>query len=143
MNKWDVRFLDLASLVASWSKDPSSKVGCVISNSNHIILSVGFNGMPRGVDDDKLLEVRSVKLEAVIHAEENALLFARGGVAGATAYVTHHPCTSCSSKLIQAGIARIMYLGNADFEARWAENLCIATLLLTQAGVVVEVCRKD
>jgi len=75
MSKWDSRFMDLARLVASWSKDPSTQVGAVIVDQDKRIVSTGFNGFPRCVNDSPV--DREVKLLRTIHAEENALLFAR------------------------------------------------------------------
>mgnify|MGYP002128816433 CR=1 FL=1 len=80
MSKWDARFIALASLVASWSKDPSTQVGAVIVDQDKRIVSTGFNGFPQGVNDAPV--DREVKLLRTIHAEDNALLFARRNVAG-------------------------------------------------------------
>ena len=74
-NKWDGRFVELASHIAKWSKDPSTKCGAVIVRSDKTIASVGYNGFPRGLDDSgKLYDNRSVKYDRVIHAEMNAIL---------------------------------------------------------------------
>ena len=106
MSKWDRRMLGLVNLIATWSKDPSTGVGAVIVDSKNRIVSVGFNGFPRAVcDSDEALFDRDEKLRRTIHAEENALLFARGPVDGCTIYVTHPPCARCAAKLIQAGVA--------------------------------------
>ena len=71
MNKWQRRFFDLARLVATWSKDPSSQVGAVIVDDKKRIVSVGFNGLPMGVEDtDERLNVRELKYELIVHAEE-------------------------------------------------------------------------
>ena len=59
MNKWDMRFLELAALVATWSKDPSTQVGAVIVDSAKRIVSVGFNGAPRGVQE-QLFRAQSI-----------------------------------------------------------------------------------
>ena len=75
MIKWDRRFLDLAAFVAAWSRDPSKRVGAVIVDDKKRIVSLGFNGFPRGVADDDRLHVRESKYEIIIHAEVNALLF--------------------------------------------------------------------
>lgn len=71
---WDIRFLELASHVSTWSKDPNTKVGAVIANENRQVLSLGYNGFPRGVEDKKSrYEDRATKLLFVAHAERNAL----------------------------------------------------------------------
>lgn len=138
MSKWDDRFMALASLVACWSKDPSTHVGAVIVDQDKRIISTGFNGFPRGVDDGHV--DREVKLLRTIHAEENALLFARGDVAGMTIYVTRPPCARCAAKLVQAGIARVVYhLPPADFTERWALEMREAQLMFGETGTTVTV----
>lgn len=110
LTKWDRRFLELAQLVAGWSKDPSTQCGAVIVRQDRTVAGVGFNGFPRGIEDmrGRLLD-REFKLAVVIHAEENALLHVREPVAGCTVY-THPllPCPRCAAKLIQAGIVRVV-----------------------------------
>lgn len=110
MNQWDTRFLEMAKLVASWSKDPSTKVGCLLVDDNRRIVGQGFNGFPRGMRDDGRLYDKAEKHKYVIHAEVNALL--GGGLlptTGTTAYIWPlHPCPSCAAKLIQAGVRRVV-----------------------------------
>lgn len=130
--------MDLASLVAGWSKDPSTQVGAVIVDADKRIVSAGFNGFPRGVEDEAV--DRDVKLMRTIHAEENALLFARRDVTGMTAYVTRPPCARCAAKLVQSGISRVVYsLPPVDFVERWAAEMREAQAMFTQAGVTVTV----
>ena len=87
MNKWDERFMKLAEHVASWSKDPSTKVGAVIVDEQHRIVSLGSNGFPKGIADDTRLDDRAKKYEIVVHAEINAILFANKPVGNCTLYV--------------------------------------------------------
>src|SRR4051812_43949974 len=85
--KWDRRFLQMARLVASWSKDPSTKCGAVIVRPDKTVASVGFNGFPKGTnDDDELYADRETKYSRVVHAEQNALIFAREPLDGYTMY---------------------------------------------------------
>jgi dCMP deaminase len=78
LDKWDVRFLELANHIAQWSKDPSTKVGAVIVRPDRTICSVGYNGFPRGVDDNEERYMdRPTKYEFVVHAEANAIIHAR------------------------------------------------------------------
>ena len=103
-NKWDRRFFDLAFYIAGWSKDPSTKVGAVVVDpGNRRIVSTGFNGFPLGVEDTEArLENREVKYEMVVHAEQNALLFAGPQAIGCTLYVTPlPPCARCAVIIIQ------------------------------------------
>ena len=78
LDKWDMRFLALAEHVSEWSKDPSTQVGAVITHSrSKRVISLGFNGFPAGVEDtEERLEDRTTKYEMVVHAEQNALMFA-------------------------------------------------------------------
>jgi dCMP deaminase len=111
MDKWDNRFIKLAEHVAGWSKDVHG-VGSVIVDGNHIVLSMGYNGFPRGADDDReIRKVRSHKLIYTIHAEENAILnAARNGVSlnNTTIYLQWFPCVDCAKRIINAGIKRVV-----------------------------------
>lgn len=133
--KWDKRMLDMAALVASWSKDESTNVGAVIVDDKNRIVSVGYNGFPRGVKDESLS--RDEKLRRTIHAERNAILFAKQDVSGCTIYVTHMPCAQCAALLIQAGITRVVtHAPRADFASRWAEDIESALAMFEQAGMI-------
>jgi dCMP deaminase len=137
MNGWDKKFLEMAKLVSSWSKDPSTKVGCVIADSDHAQLSEGFNGFPRGIADDDRLKQREIKLKLIVHAEANAIAAAaRNGhrLMGATAYVTFCPCPQCAALLIQAGIARVITVAGATPE-HWKVECELAQRMLKEAGV--------
>lgn len=107
--KWDNRFLQLAKEVSTWSQDPSTKVGAVITTNDHRILSLGYNGFPRGVEDTaKRYEDRPMKLKLVCHAERNALDNAFFDVTGATIYSTLFTCNECAKSIIQRGIHRVV-----------------------------------
>lgn len=143
MDKWDKHFIDLAKLVAGWSKDPSTQVGAVIVDDKHRVVSLGYNGLPHGVSDSsERLHDREAKLHMVIHAEENALLFANQPVAGCTAYVWPlPPCARCASKLIQSGIRRVVVSGEGN--ERWHHENKLAFELLSEVGVVVDIDEKS
>jgi dCMP deaminase len=134
MNKWDKRFLDLAGLVATWSKD-STQVGAVIVDNKNRVVSLGFNGYPRAVTDHVL--DRDRKLMRTLHAEVNALNFAGRSVEGCTVYVTHHPCAQCTAQLIQSGVTRIVIPDGSDegFSERWESNIKEAKLMLAEAQI--------
>jgi dCMP deaminase len=126
MNKWDLRFLSLAEETATWSKDPSTKCGCVIVDPDtNRIAGVGFNGFPRGMcDHDELYADRDTKLSRVLHAEENAVLNSVGSIAGYTAYVTGPPCNHCALVLIQSGIERVVCrVPTEDYLSRWEKPM--------------------
>ena len=132
--------LDLARLVATWSKDPSTGVGAVITDPNNRIASMGFNGFPRGVQDDTEQTMdRDERLRRTIHAEDNALLFAQRSVVGCTIYVTHPPCAKCAAKIVQAGITRVVCpTPTAAFAERWSSDMMSAAEMFSEAGVVVQ-----
>ena len=132
MSKWSKRFLDLATLVSHWSKDNSTKVGAVIVDDHNRIISVGYNGFPKGVEDTYNID-REEKLRRTIHAEENAILFANRSVEGCTLYVTHHPCSRCTAKLIQVGIKKIIYRDNLS--DHWGEEVYSSEIMLTEAKI--------
>lgn len=121
MSKWDDRFFDLANLVGSWSKDPSTKVGAVIVRPDRTIASVGYNGFPRGVEDT--YTTREDKLLRTVHAEANAILAAREPLHGYSLYVTPlHPCANCAGLIIQSGIKVVRYKVDAPSSPAWLEH---------------------
>jgi len=138
MTKWDTRFLGLAAHISAWSKDPSSQVGAVITDGNRIV-SLGYNGFAAGVEDrPERLGDRECKLNLTIHAEENAMIFAKRDLSGCTVYVTHPPCPRCASKLIQEEVKRIVYIApSEDFLSRWADDLRLSAEMYQEAGVEV------
>lgn len=108
--KWDNRFLDMAEFVAAWSKDPSTKVGCVIADRKKIV-SLGYNGFPAGVKDTpERYEDREIKYMLVQHAEQNALDSAAGNTQGHTLYCTQFTCIRCAMSIISLGIKRVVTL---------------------------------
>lgn len=135
---WDYRFLDLADHVARWSRDPSTKVGAVIVDDKNRVISIGYNGVPRGVDEPKIGD-REGKLLRTIHAEENALAFAYRDVEGCRMYVSFPPCAHCAAQIIQRGIKEVIYRSDApgirEFFDRWAGNLQEAWAMFEEAGI--------
>jgi len=110
-DEWDCYFHTIAEIVALKSKDERSPVGAVIVSDQHIILSTGFNGLARGIFDDKaILDEQDEKLRWICHAETNAIFNAsRAGVSltGATIYTTKFPCFACCNAIVQSGISKI------------------------------------
>ena len=139
--KWDRRFLELAEHISTWSKDPSTKVGCVGVGEDREIRSTGFNGFPRGIEDDaERLADREQKYPLICHAEENAIMHAaRTGVSlkGNTAYVTWPPCTRCTRSLIQAGVSEVVYPTGIEIPERWEDDLGIAMGMMEEAGITI------
>ena len=133
MDKWDLRFLDMAELVASWSKDPAHKVGCVLVDQDRRVLSIGYNGPPKGVLDS--YETKEEKNARTLHAEHNAVLFARGERPH-TAYIhPFFPCSNCCALLIQAGVQRIVATQDS-ISRKW--NPAITQAMCDEAGVILE-----
>lgn len=109
MSKWSERFMHLAEHVATWSKDPSTQVGCVIVDKQNRVVSLGFNGFPRGIKDLKERYIdKDVKYLFVAHAERNALDNAPLSVEGCTLYSPLLPCNECAKSIIQKGITKVI-----------------------------------
>tara|TARA_Y100000588_G_scaffold112337_1_gene123183 strand:- start:47 stop:553 length:507 start_codon:yes stop_codon:yes gene_type:complete len=137
ISKWEKRFYQMAELVASWSKDPSTQVGAVITKNNRIV-SVGFNGYPHGVSDSVDTDERELKYLKTLHAEENAILFSKRDLDGCDIWVTHFPCPNCAAKIIQTGIARVSCPEQSeDFLSRWGDKIQVSQDMFDQAGVEV------
>ena len=135
---WDKRFLSEAARISDWSKDPSTKVGCLIVKDRQI-LSTGFNGFPRGIADlASRLNNREERLLRTVHAEGNAVAqAARNGVSlkGSTAYVFPFiPCSSCCSLLIQAGIVRVV-VPDTPIPSRWAESFGMSKSMFDEVDI--------
>lgn len=107
---WDYRFLELAEHVATWSKDPSRKVGAVIVNDKRRIVSVGYNGFPAGLEDtDTRLLDRDTKYKFMQHAERNAIENASvASFEGCTLYSTLLPCIECAKSIVSKEIRRVV-----------------------------------
>ena len=115
---WDEYFMGLAILSSLRSKDPNTKVGACIVDDEHKVVSIGYNGMPTGIDETQISWNKGEGLDSkylyVCHAEFNAILNTRNGSAlkGCTLYVTLFPCNECAKAIIQVGIKELVYLDN-------------------------------
>ena len=111
---WDEYFMGISLLSAKRSKDPNTQVGaCIVSEDNRI-LSMGYNGAPRGLNDDSMKWDRDggfldTKYAYVCHAELNAILNYRGNLSGSKLYVALFPCNECAKAIIQSGIKEVIY----------------------------------
>ena len=133
---WRKRFLGLASHVATWSKDPSTKVGAVAVAPSKQILETGFNGIPRGVQDLPERMERPEKYLWTAHAEENLVAHAaRKVLEGSTVYVTHLCCNACARMLVNAGVKRVV-VGNGKTSMP-DENFAVAKKMFHESGVEV------
>lgn len=115
---WDEYFMGVALLAAERSKDPSTQVGACIVDGDKTILSTGYNGFPKGCQDDEYPWNRDesageTKYPYVVHAELNAILNSQGkSLKGATIYVGLFPCNECTKAIIQSGIKEVIYLSD-------------------------------
>ncbi len=134
---WDEYFMGLAHLSALRSKDPSTQVGAAIVDENHRVVSVGYNGFPKGCDDDEYPwdregGVLDTKYAFVVHAELNAILNSPRSVQGCTIYVSLFPCNECAKAIIQSGIKRVVY--ESDKYAK-TEGVLASKRMFKSAGV--------
>jgi|APGre2960657404_1045060.scaffolds.fasta_scaffold220611_2 dCMP deaminase len=137
-NKWDKRFLEMAKLVSTWSKDPKTKVGCVVVRDRRI-LATGYNGFAKGLDDSEQLYLdRDYKMRKIIHAEQNAIYNATSaGVSlnGSTFYVWGlHICEQCAQALISIGAKRVV-IQNNPLPDRWKESCLNASFDMNYVGM--------
>jgi dCMP deaminase len=137
---WHHRYLGLAREVASWSKDPSRKIGAIAVGSKGQVLAQGYNGFPRGISDDEIrLNDRELKYKFVVHAEMNLIYNATyNGVSldGSTVYVTGLPvCSECAKGLIQVGVKRVVMAKLDETPPMWKESFDFTTKLFDEAKV--------
>lgn len=114
---WDDYFMGLALLSAMRSKDPNTQVGACIVNADKRVVGIGYNGLPRGCEDDDFPWEREgdfleTKYPYVCHAELNAILNSIKSLDGCTIYVALFPCNECTKAIIQSGIKEIVYLSD-------------------------------
>lgn len=140
--KWTDRFLGLARHIATWSEDQSTKVGAVVVDAENTILSLGFNGLPRGVENTPYRNDRPQKYLYYEHSERNAIYnAARSGhpLTGSTIYVAGlFPCADCARAIIQAGIECVITDQRPDLaNEKWGESFVASLAMLSEAGVIV------
>jgi len=134
---WDIRFLKLAREISTWSKDPSTKVGAVITDNNKRIISMGFNGFSVGVnDDEERYNNRELKYKLVQHAESNAIIFAKRDLHDHSIYVyPMFPCIRCTGMIIQSGISKIISIeATDDLKSRWESDIMLSMNLLNETN---------
>lgn len=138
IDKWDRRFLDLAKLVSTWSKDPSTQTGAVIVDGDRRIVSVGYNGLPQGVEDlPERLNDRDTKYKMIVHCERNAIIFAKRDLSGCTLFTyPFMSCAPCAGMVIQSGITRVVAPLNDN--PRWQADFELSKQMFKEAGVIVD-----
>lgn len=134
---WDEWFLGLAEYVSTRSKDPSTKVGAVIVDQDHRFVSMGFNGLPRGVSDTpERLNNREIKYKMIVHAERNAIIFAQQNLKNCRIYTwPFMPCAACASMIIQSGITEV--IAPRSDNPRWLEEFKLSKESFDEAGVTL------
>lgn len=138
--KWDRRMLGLAAFVAAWSKDPSTQTGAVVCSPDYSVVSVGYNGLPRGVvDTPERLVDRDVKLQMTVHCEVNAVLSAHRDLRGYQLFTwPFMSCARCAAVMIQAGIRRcVAPVISPALAERWGAECALARQMYREAGVVL------
>tara|TARA_Y100000389_G_C16990460_1_gene284655 strand:- start:38 stop:478 length:441 start_codon:yes stop_codon:yes gene_type:complete len=141
-NKWDLRYLELARTVGTWSKDPSSQIGAVAVGSKGQVLAQGYNGFPRGIfDGGARLNDRELKYQYIVHAEQNLIYNATyNGVSldQSTIYVTGLPvCSECAKGVIQVGIKRVV-MPKQEIKENWKKSWDHSEILFNEAGITYE-----
>jgi dCMP deaminase len=149
-DKWKRHFLKEARLTSEPSKDRSTKCGCVLVGMRRNILTSGYNGMPRGMNDDvEERHERPAKYAYFEHSERNAIFNAAyEGVAlgGCVAFVTGPPCVDCTRAMIQSGVIAVIIPEHHNFKAqetadRWRESCQVALDMMTECGIHFEVVK--
>lgn len=140
----NIKYLNIATAVASLSKDRSTKVGAVILGPDGEGGPWGYNGAPRGcsADEDHRTEIRPEKYFWMEHAERNAIYTAaRTGfrTVGATMVITHAPCMDCARAIVQAGIKKVIFpVPSHELVERWGEQFTYSEQLFIECGIEVE-----
>ena len=134
---WDEYFMGVASLSAKRSKDPSTQVGACVASKKNKVLTMGYNGTPVGVDDDKMPWEREgnpleTKYLYVCHAELNAILNYRGNLEGSKIYVKLFPCNECAKAIIQSGIKEVIY---KEDKYKDSDNVIVSKSMFDTCGV--------
>lgn len=139
---WDEYFMGVALLSAHRSKDPNTQVGACIVNDKNKIVGAGYNGLPRGCNDDefpweKQGDFLQTKYPFICHAELNAILNNIGmDLSGCKIYTALFPCNECAKAIIQSGISEVIYLSDKYEDTNAAKA---SRTMFAKAGVL---CRK-
>jgi dCMP deaminase len=151
-DKWDLRFLELAKIVSTWSKDPSTKVGAVLVNELKQVVGMGYNGFARGVEDtNERLNDRETKYKFVVHAEVNAIIQAGDSARGSILYV--YPsfmmppiCHECCKVAIQAGVQGIVGFSPDESDPRvqrWKDSISVSREMWREANLWIEEIKEQ
>jgi dCMP deaminase len=137
---WDKRWIDLTKLVATWSKDRSRKCGAVIVDDRNVLVSIGWNGFPRGINDDvDSRHERPLKYKITEHSERNAIYNAAANghpTRGCKMYISWYPCADCIRAIIQSGIVEIICIEPDWNDHIWAEDFKIVKEMCEESGLI-------
>jgi dCMP deaminase len=136
---WDKRFIEMAREISTWSKDPSKQIGAIAVGPKRNVLSTGYNGFPRGIEDYESRYIdRPTKYKYIVHAEQNVIYNATyNGVSldGSTLYVYGLPvCSECAKGIIQVGIQRVVYCAE-DVPEKWQQSLLLTQEMFAETGL--------
>ena len=138
---WDSRWMDMAKLVASWSKDRSRTCGAVIVDDRNVLVSIGWNGFPRGINDDiDSRHERPAKYKWTEHAERNAIYNAAANghpTRGCTMFLPWYPCADCARAIIQSGISAIICTEPDWSDHIWAADFSVVKEMLEESEVSI------
>lgn len=142
---WDEYFISMVYFVSMKSKDQSTKIGAVIVDDNHRIVSTGYNGFPRGADESGDKWERPNKYERVIHAEVNSILNSNSKLEGCIMYTNGIPCLPCAGHIIQVGIKEVVVDRIWDDENynQWLESAKKTKQLFSECGVNIRYYEGD
>lgn len=149
MDKWDSRFMQVAILVSSWSEDQSRKVGSVIVGEGNIILSTGYNGLPRGIDsaqDNRHNRTSGEKYFWFEHAERNAIFNAArvgNALSGSRIYSTVFPCADCTRAIIQCGISNLITFQRPANDTTYQKSFDASLEMLKEAKITIRYLTDD
>jgi len=133
---WDDYFMSVAYISSLRSKDPRTQVGACIVDTNHRIISTGYNGMPNNCNDSEMPWESKEGLEGkylyVVHSELNAILYAKNDLNGCILYSTLFPCNECAKSIIQSGISEVVYLSDKYKDKEFS---IASRFILNMAGV--------
>lgn len=138
---WHTRWMDMARLIATWSKDRSRKCGAVIVDERNVLVSIGWNGFPRGVNDDVAARHdRPAKYKWTEHAERNAIYNAAANghsTRKCIMYLPWYPCADCARAIIQANISCIVCCKPDWNDHIWAADFAVVKEMLSEYGMTV------
>ena len=138
MADWNKRFMELAVHISTWSKYPGRKVGAVISDKRNNVVSVGYNGLPRRLDDSNESRYAvDVKYKWAEHAERNAIYNSERPLEGCRMHVPWFPCMDCARAIVQTGIKELVAIKPDFSDPDWGDDFRMALELFEEAGVYV------